>query len=119
MPTHQATAASTFPVVGPPRHRARTASTVTVTGWCFAKPCNQPGMLEVCTKADDANVRGARMGNDAACAASALPMARPIEAKIHNSEKLKRNINSTPAPTPSAFVWNRDRAFKPTIHLHV
>jgi hypothetical protein len=42
-PPIQKTACDTAVAVGPPRHNARSASTVTVIGLTFAKACSQPG----------------------------------------------------------------------------
>ena len=56
----------------PPSINERDASIAIDTGWCLAKPCSQPGIVPTTTNADDANTSGARIGNDAACAVSAL-----------------------------------------------
>ena len=59
---------------------ARAALMTTVTGWCAANACSQPGMLETGTKADDANVRGSRIGKPMSCAVSLFGAARPMTA---------------------------------------
>src|SRR5450756_1620157 len=56
-PAIQATAWSTGLVVGPPRHRARRASTDAVTGWFFAKAWSQPGMVATGTSVELVNTR--------------------------------------------------------------
>lgn len=45
-----------------PSTRARTASALRETGWCFAKACGRPGMVRTGTNDDDANTRGASTG---------------------------------------------------------
>ena len=49
------------------------------------------------TNADEANVRMARIGNDAACAVSACPVARPMKPNTHASAKANSSSTSEAA----------------------
>ena len=60
------------------------------------------------TNADDANTSGARIGNDAACAVSALLADSPMIAKIHVSEKPKSSITAMPASSPKKPVCDAE-----------
>ena len=92
MPMLHASDASTFPVLAywPPSTSDRTASIAIETGWFLANAWSQPGIEPTGTNADDAKTSGARMGNDAACAVSALLTDRPTIAKIHDRENPKQ-----------------------------
>src|ERR1043166_6766745 len=97
MPTIQARALMTYSVVlGPPMVRERAASTTIDTGWFSAQPCSHDGIVATGTNADDANTSGARIGNDTACAVSALGVDRPMIAKIPGSAKRKTSITTRP-----------------------
>src|SRR6266481_6832335 len=97
----QANAFSTSEVVGPPIVKARAASITIDTGWFLAHPCSHPGIVATGTKADDAKINGATIGNDAACAVSALRTVRPTMAKIHDSAYEKPRMMSTAPTSPS------------------
>ena len=111
MPTIQASAASTFTLVGPPSTSARTALITMVTGWLFANVCRAPGIVATGTNADDANTKMAMIGNYAACAASAFGVLNPMNEKTHDNEYANiRTSNSAPM-RPKTLVWQR----KPTM----
>src|SRR5438067_7399235 len=108
MPADQASDWSTGASVGPPMDRARTALTVTETGWREAKACSQPGIDDSGTKADEANTSGAMIGNDAAWAASALGAPRPTMANTHDSESENASSTTMPARKATGLVWIRN-----------
>src|ERR1700722_18224427 len=60
----------------------RAASMTWLTGWWTANACSQPGMDWTLTKADEAKVKGNRMGKAANCAASLLEAVSPMMAKV-------------------------------------
>ena len=66
--------------VGPPSIRARQALTVTLTGWWVAKPCSQLGIDDTGTKAEEAKVRGKRIGKEMTWATSLLGADSPMTA---------------------------------------
>src|SRR5262252_2742352 len=57
MPPIQASASVTGRAVGPPRHRARSAPTMTVIGLILAKACSHPGMVATGTRVELVKVR--------------------------------------------------------------
>jgi hypothetical protein len=63
--------------------RLRTALIITVTGWCSAKGCSQPGIESTGTYALDRNVNGTTISVDMPCAACALPPTRP---RVRNTQ---------------------------------
>ncbi len=64
---------------------ARTAATVTDTGWWAANAWSQPGIAVTGTKAEDANTSGAMTGNAAAWAVSGSPVRSPTVANTQDS----------------------------------
>src|SRR5690348_1866260 len=51
-PMSQAAASAAGRVVGPPRHKARRASVMTVMGLALTKACSQPGMVATGTRVE-------------------------------------------------------------------
>src|ERR1700741_5495438 len=66
------------------------------------------------TNAVDANTSGARIGNEAAWAASAFAADSPTSANTHESEWAKRNIKAMPPIKPKTLVWIRQPTMNPT-----
>src|SRR5690349_12438495 len=99
--------AITWLAAGPPSVSARTASTVTLTGWCSANVCSHPGIEPIGTNALDANTSGAMIGNDAACAVSGSPVVNPTIANTHVSENANASSTPMPAIVATALVWMR------------
>jgi len=84
------------------------------TGWWFANHSRGAGIDAADTNAVDAKTSGARIGNDAACAASALAADKPTSANTHESECANSNISPIPAIRPNTLVWMRQPTMKPT-----
>jgi len=49
IPPSHATLSHRFVAIGPPRAIERMVSMTMVTGWCLAKACSQPGVVEIGT----------------------------------------------------------------------
>ena len=73
--------------------RARTASTARLTGLTSANACTAPGIEEVGTNADEANVSGNTQMNPADWAVSGSRTVRPTNALIH--EKTYENASTS------------------------
>ena len=71
-------------------------------------------MPSIGTNAVEANTRIARIGNDAACAASALGTRSPIRAKIHEIANEKRSSSAIDAANGITPAWMRKPTRKPT-----
>ena len=66
--------------VGPPRHNARRASTVRVTGLAWANGCSQPGMVVIGTKVELVKISGTAPRMPASPADSGSRTSSPIRA---------------------------------------
>src|SRR5690348_15114720 len=104
--TLHAIAANTLPVdaKGPPYVNDRTASMTIDTGWCSANHLSGAGMVSAATNAVDAKTKGARIGNEAAWAASAFDALRPTSANTHESACANSRISASPARISSGVV---------------
>ena len=71
------------PLVGPPRARARVASTVWVMGLVLAQVCGQPGMVATGTKVELVKARG-MIGSRLAVHGLGRTVAS-IRAEIHDN----------------------------------
>src|SRR5436190_5255264 len=102
-------AANTLPgsANGPPYVSDRTASMTIDTGWCSANHSNGAGIDDAATNAVDAKTNGARIGNDAAWAASAFDALRPTSANTHDSACANSRISASPARISNGVVCGR------------
>jgi hypothetical protein len=76
---------SSGPLVGPPRARARVASTAWVMGLLLAQVCSQSGMVATGTKVELVKARGMTGRRLAVPAVSGSRTVRPIRAEIHDN----------------------------------
>src|SRR6266516_6442962 len=94
MPATQARLWRMYDAAGVPSVSARAAEAVTDTGWCSANGWSQSGIVATGTNADEAKTSGAITGNEAACAASGLPIASPTVAKTQDIEYPKSRTSN-------------------------
>src|SRR5918992_4644435 len=87
MPRIQAMAWSSGPLVGPPRARARVASTAWVMGLLLAQVCSQPGIVATGTKVELVKAKGMTGRRLAVPAVSGGRTGRPVNAEIHDSQE--------------------------------
>src|ERR1700679_1786610 len=70
---------------GPPTISERAALTTSLTGWFLAKAWSQPGIEATGTKADEAKMKGNRIGKTMTCAFSALEPESQRGGKAHRA----------------------------------
>src|SRR5262249_3732912 len=100
----QTTASQTSFPAGAPRNSARAASTMVVNGLCSAIGCSQLGIESTGTNAEETNVRGKRIVNPYAFAASGEEAVRPMKAKTQENAYPIRSSSAIPATTSPALL---------------
>src|SRR5487761_48104 len=109
----QAVASMAGPVVGPARHRARSAPVMTVTGLALAKACSQPGMVATGTRAELVKNKMMTGNRPASPADSGSRTARPSSRLSQENASPAATARATAARAAAGPAWNRNPAAAP------
>ena len=99
-----------------PSVRIRTAFTISVAGWCAAKPCIQVGIVETGTNALETKVNG-KTRNAVLWAAWGLPATNPRATNVQLSAKPQEQRLEDRAPACSARPRHRVHHHRETHRL--